>query len=630
MIDNDKSTTNDYREPIKGEEAYRLWLNRVDEAIAYRQTHWNGDKHWNKWLKNYAGLQWDFDNKSGLESSDNPRDYITVNKTLSVIKDTLAFIAQNNPLFMAEPELPDDALSAKVQAQLLNLTWRIKEMNLPLREILLDMLIFGLGIGKTGFWFEVDDLPRSEVKDGTFNYDDFVTREECYFYRVNPFQFVWDYANSTTLERSRWCAEVIFKPLSDVMNNESYSKKAINSILNGDYKPMTYSTYENESATKARSVIGYDTDSDCDSDNIVLFEIWDKKYKKYYLFAKDVVWPLIEKDWPYDYLLEDGEGFPYEVITYIDIPNEPFPISIPYLIEDQQYEKNRIRTSQIDRRRKDSRKYGIRKGSLEETEMSKLEAGEDGTIVEFDGGQESIWAIPEMNFSSDAANVEAKLDQDILELVGSDALTSGGRLPSRTSSNEISARTQIAGKKIGDLAYKVDIFVKNIGYKQLSHMRHNIYRDQVVKLIGAAGEYWQTFNRDQLSSRITLSLESTSKEPVDPVIERQQRTSIYQMTLQSLQILSQSGVQINLGELFKWVLESYGTQDISRFFPNAAIITKPIPNITQDSAMQQQQGQVPLQNPQQATGQEQLVAQQGQSGAGGVTAEIMGSLLGGG
>lgn len=571
-----KKPTVKWREPRTGEERNKLWLKRIDDTLQYRADHPNGDEVWKRMYRLFAGHHWDeVINNSDL-SSDYPRSRITVNRCMSTVRDTLAFIMQSNPKFIAEPKRVEDVFSAKVQGAWINTLWEELEIDLPVMEALLDALIIGMGVVKTGFTYQSkDDVVKSVKMDGSIQYNDFIQKEKPYVYRVNPRQFIWDFSNANILERSRWCAEIIFKPIEDVFANKFYNQKLLDMIDCGDVSPMMVETYSREPINMFNSHI--DEYYRKDNERFAIYEIFDKKYMEhigYIAGCPDE--PLFVQPWPYDYLIEDGEGFPYEVLKFVDMPNEPFGQGILQSIEDQQHELNRSRTRNVLHARKVNRKYVIRTNSLTIDQKKALAMGVDGTIIEANDPSD-IQAIPDLPTSPDQYNNESTIVNDIRELTGNDALISGGGLPSRTSASEINARTGIKSTKLGLPVSKVDKFNINIALKILSHSRANITTQEAVRILGSQGQTWEEFTKTNLSSRITLKLEYSSSQPYNKDIDKQQRMNLFQMTTQIIPLFQQSGIQMNIVELFKWVLEPFEFKDITRIFPEASVIMPTLP-----------------------------------------------------
>jgi hypothetical protein len=558
------------KEPTRGSAAGEFWHSRFDRALRFRQNHWNGDKAWKKFLNLYKGNHWQAQTENSDEiDSDNVRDRITVNITGSTVLNLVPFLIRQRPQFMIQPRKPVDTVSAALQETILNYVWKEMNMQPQARKIALDSVIIGHGIGKTGFNLEIDESLDKNVD--TIEYRDYIRREEPFVQRVSPFLFVFDpEAPEQNLESARWCAEIFFKPLQDIITNDRYSPSVRRKIKNGDVSPGTVSSVMKEADSED---LTFQEDQDSgDLTRIVCFELWDKRSRKYYVFAHGVHEPLIERDWPFEYL----EGFPYEMYDFIPVPEEPYALGLPSWIEDQQYELNRTRTSMFQHRRRFNRKYTALEGMIEDGELTKLEEGEDGTVVVVKE-HNAVLPIQDAKLSGDQYQIEQVIKQDIRELTGSDELARGGNLPSRTTATEIQTRSRLLGLKLEDRVEGWDTFIEKVGRKVLQHIKANYITDKVIKIAGIQGSFWVSYTPADIQGEFDMTLDSTSGEQTDPLVDRQQAIQIMQIMLNAAPILMQTQVPVNWAELFKWVFKKFGSiKDIQRFFPPAGAVDQPI------------------------------------------------------
>src|SRR5262249_10538366 len=150
-------------------------------------------------------------------------------------------------------------------------------------------------------------------------------------------------AKDGSLKTARWVAECQYLPYPDVLANEKFDHEVLAHVQSGYYAIGTRAGYD--STGSYNSVIQEQplTAMTPEDSLVALWEIWDKKYRKRYIFAEGVPLPLLEEDWPYDYL----DGFPYVKIDYIPVPNKPYGMGIYRQCEDQQLQLNRIRSEQF-------------------------------------------------------------------------------------------------------------------------------------------------------------------------------------------------------------------------------------------------------------------------------------------
>jgi hypothetical protein len=527
----------------------------------------NGDRQWKRYYDMYQGSHWfDYDSDSAYLSSDNVRDHITVNKTGSIILNMVPFLVNGQIKFLLKPRRPQDVDGATVKQSLLNYTWREKNMTRQVKKAVYDACIIGHGIVKTAYAFDVDDSVDPD-SGATLTYESFVRQDEPYIERVNPFYFIFDpQAPGHDLETARWCCEMFFRPLPDVLADPRYNEEAKDMIRGGSYAPAavtTRSPYNQQPPTNPSPFNAYD--SILPEDNLViLFKVYDKRFKKEYVFADNVPKPLIERPWQYDYL----DNFPYQMIPYIPIPNEHYPIGIPKWIEDQQYELNRVRTSRFEHRRRFNRKYIAVTGQIDEEEAEKFIDGEDGTVV-FGKSTGAIAPIDDAKMSSDTDITEANINSDIMELTGMDSLLRGGALPSRTTSGEVSTRASLFRMKLDDRVAAVEESVEEIASQVLKHIEANFLVEKVVEIVGPMGSEWKTATPEMIRADVDVEVESFSAPKIDEAIERQQWLQLLQLGVQAQPLVQQGQLQIDYNQLFKRTLEKFNEQGVAKFFPGA-------------------------------------------------------------
>lgn len=602
------------REKPTGSEAYLSWLAKVNATLRWRKAYWNGDGNWKRAYKLYGGKHWKFQDED-QPSADESRDLITVNITMSTINNLVPFLINNNPFYALKPRKPSDDVSARLQQEILNYEFQLQQMIVPIKEAVLDAAIIGHGIIKSGFTFDVDQAVTQQA--GEIVYEDYIRAETPYLTRVDPFCFIFDPAASQrNLETARWCGEIFYRYYEDVLENESYDSSVRNKIKSGEYSVKMMTEEVDYGVTPEDSFIGSpEFEGEYRPKIVKLFEIWDKKYKKYFVFADGVEEPLIEKDWPYDYL----QGFPYRRLDFIRIPNSHYPVGIPYSIEDQQLELDRKRTEMFQHGRRFNRKYEIL-NKLSEKSKKALQDGEDGTLVEVEI-MGSVNPIEDAPIPQDVWQIEAIIKQDILELSGLDSLIRGGSLPSRTTGTEVNTRTTLFRMKIDDLVERTDRFVLNVGKDILAHIKANMMKSRVVRVLGLQGEFWVNVLPQDIKEEVDVQMESVAAPKRSIDMEIQQGLQLLQLSMQVIPLMQQLGqpLNINLPEMFAWVVEKFGYKDVGRFFQRALVPTPPLQEMGSNSLNGGQNGNSIVPNVQGTSRQPMSTADlQNQSGLGSI------------
>lgn len=565
-------------ETSTGDTTYNIWLDRIKDTLRWRKA--NYDRDWKRAYAMYNGMHWR-DMMETDPSSDQARDRITVNVTMSNVLNIVPFLMSQNPKFVCKPRRPEKDKVALLQSEILNYEYEQREMHDQVKKAVYDCVTIGHGIVKIGYALELDEAVKKQ--DGVIDYAAYIKEDSPYVKRISPLCFLIDpTASENNLETARWCAEIFFVPLRDLCANQRYDQKVLNKIKKGIYTCGTKSTvFDNLSDASMDSLNpqGYGTATQLkpESNLAVCYEVWDKKHRKYYIFADSVSEPLLEKPWPFDYI----DNFPYLKVDYIPIQDELYGVGIPYTIEDQQFELNRVRTSAFEHRRRFNRKYTALETGIDISEAQKLVNGEDGTII-FVKQQGAVVPIQEANMSQDTLVVEGMIKDDIRNATGSDSLISGGNLPSRTTQGEVQTRANLFRLKLDDRADSIDKFVRKVGVQVLQHIKNNFRTDRIVGILGLKGINWETLSTSDIKEEVDVSMESIAAPKVDPMVDRQQKTTIWQTAMQSLPLVQAGLLKIDFNQLFAWLLESYGYKDVGRFFDFDLVVLPPL---------QQNQGQ---------------------------------------
>lgn len=551
-----------------------IWLARVALTRQARAERRNGEKDWRRYYRWYEGEQWEDRGGLGAQvSSDNPRNTSTVNKTGSIANSIVPFLINDEIKFLLEPEKPtnDEGLGVRIQQALLNSEWRRQRITEQMKKCARDNVIIGHCIAKTGYTVEVDESRQIE-KNGVINYADYIKRDAPWVERVNPLNFVFDLsAKDYTLHTARWCAEVFFVPYADVLSNKTYDYQTLGDLRSGDSSVSTKWAFEmwgvDPRAMKAMQTITLPEDN-----LVALIEIWDKKYGKRMIYADGCPRPLLVEDWPYAYL----RNFPYVKCDFIDAPNQHYGLGLPRWIEDQQIQLNRARTLEQDVARKSRPRYAASENTQPE-EVTKWLNGDDLIIGD-------IKPIQLADLLPSFQILQQNIQRDIEEATGADALVQGGRLPSRTTAGEVGVRARLTGLKLDQHVEDFEEFVEEIATQVLAHLKKFRTTADVIKVVGPEGAEWHSYTNEDILDDVEVDVEYFAAPKTDPDLEKQQALEIFQLAVQALPVLAQTGAPdtFDMRQLVGWVLEKFHQTDISRFFRSSRT---PMPQQQEGSGM---------------------------------------------
>lgn len=533
-----------------------IWLARIAMMRRARAERENGEKQWRQYYRWYKGKHWnDRGEQGGTTSADNPRETATVNKTGSIITSFVPFTINDEIKFLLEAEKPttDNGVGVKIQQSLLNYEWRRRKITQQMKACARDYFTIGHCVAKSGYTVEVDE---SKSKGETINYADYIKQDAAYVERVNPLNFLYDLSGKDgSLHTARWCAEVFFVPFIDVLSNKSYDNETLGLIRSGDASVSTMAAWQmlglDQRATKAMQGVTLPEDN-----LVALIEIWDWKNKNRMIYPDGCPRPLLSEKWPYDYL----DKFPYAMASLIEVPNEPYALGVPAWIEDQQNQINRAATLEQDVMRK-SRPRMTASENTNPEELEKYKNGDELIVGEFK-------VVQAADLSQMFQVYKQNIERVIEEMTGADALLQGARLPSRTTAGEIGTRARLTGLKLDQHVEDFEEFVEDVATQVLAHLKKFRTTDDVIEIVGDEGAAWVPYTNEDIQDDVEVDVEYFAAPKTDPELEKQQALQIFQLAVQALPVLAQTGAPdtFDMPALVGWVLDKFGEKDISRFF----------------------------------------------------------------
>lgn len=555
-------------EKATGEDAYKLWHKRIEKTLEWRRKHPYADKAWTRARRLVRGEHWALQNSNSelMPSADQPRETITVNYVGAYVRDFEAFLYRSDPEFISKARNPARSNQAEVTGPALTYVWEELEMSRAARRAVRDLIHLGIGILRTGFTLEVD-TSKDPAELGEVEYSDYVRAENPVLRRVRPDRFLIDpEAPEYDLESARWCGEILVRPLADVLQNVRYQDSGVpRAILAGKEKPETWDSFlRTQAGDAAFAEDASDGADQVDGRLVVLVEIFDKKFRKRWLFLRGVEKPLLEEEWPYPYL----DGFPYRVESLLELNDSHYSPGLALLAEDQQLEFDRVRTQQYHHRRVASTPKYQSAAPLNEPAAAALRNGETLEVVVHNQSIDPV-VLPDLPRSVD--EVAASITLDMRELMGHTQLTSSAPLPSRTSAREVDERARYTGLKLDRMIAAVDSLILGAARQILQHMQANVQKDRLVRILGPQGEDWVPLTPEDIRQEVDLKLVSTTSPRHNEALERESFVHLFEIVLQNYPLLQQAGVPINVGEMFKAIARKFRVEaEFGRFLGGVA------------------------------------------------------------
>jgi len=279
-------------------------------------------------------------------------------------------------------------------------------------------------------------------------------------------------------------------PLSKAKKNKKYRKQALN-LLKGKGETKDDAAKIREDRKKGGDITGRSESTDQkakppqgEPEIVVFWEIYDIDNKKWITIAESGQIPVS----PLEKLPPGIEDHPFAVLRFTLRDDSPYPV--PPLSQgiDISKEYNRARSDIQKHRKRFNRKYKAT-GPWEESELSKLESGEDGTIVKAEMGGD-IDAIKDAPLDPMRYSELSYLKMEMIEMfggstdeargiAGADSATQAGILDKRLEVKEGDAMSQVIDFTT-DIARKLDMLVQV-----------HIDEDSAVSISGPEGKFWE-------------------------------------------------------------------------------------------------------------------------------------------
>lgn len=461
-----------------------------------------------------------------------------------------------NPYIYVKPRRPGDKESARVAETALNYIWNEIDGNRTTRSVVLDTILFGIGVAKVGyegsgsFYTEEDydsgpekPLPGNE-QDGALTAeqqrqlrrimaDDQMSFEEGpddnpTYNRVCP----WDLLippGYTDLKKCPWVCERMIVRLDDLREDDrfnvphsvvadSWLEEAIPATLTG------YSAHNNLNQPEI------------EPEYVTLYEV------RYWGDAGDglrryVMWMLKNPGTgdAQDSILRhiadpiEMKGYPYEVLRFVDVPNNFYSTRVAdlYSIKDISQRLNDEWAYILRHHRLSSRrKFVAAPGALESGQLAGLlESEEDMAVAEVPASvariQDALMLLPEAPPPSTTPMVLSGLSKLMYEISGIDSFQRGGASRKGTTATEVAIASAATKGRVGMRLEGTEKFISNIGRKMLSIMRQYFDEVRYLRIDGDAGDdEFISFTASDIQGFYDVNIQAGSTIPVDPAEEQ--------------------------------------------------------------------------------------------------------------
>jgi len=288
---------------------------------------------------------------------------------------------------------------------------------------------------------ERDEAMTDDTGQSIMGPDRIVKSESLYVRRIPPKTFRVSLSGLNVLEENDWCGYYEWHYVEDVKKNPKYRNTA-DLQAGGSLKDMP--------------ALSRDDERERHRGMVKLWKIWDLRGKVKHVIADGAEKFLVEGE-PFTYL-------PLAAIKYCEAPDEWYPVPPTYNWLSPQDEYNESREMQRAHRRRFTRRYTFMDGGIDQSELDKLESGEDGVYAKRNTPDDPIKPVADAPLDGAIWNQLAVIKDDFREVSGvsgdqrgvveTETATQANIVDMRSRIRESSARRQVA-EWLGDICHLI-------------------------------------------------------------------------------------------------------------------------------------------------------------------------------
>lgn len=497
------------------------YRKKVEHSRRWRKEE-RYDELWRRMIDLYRGKHFD-------DLSDEDR--MLVNMAFATINVIAPSVSVNHPKITVGARKADDGDRAIVTEAVINYWWRHYGCQKELRLAVDDYLIIGHGWLKVGYKFveeerpkryeepatagdmEAPEEPGDETEDmledqGVTLETELVVREDRPFVeRVSPFDVFVD-PDAVSLDKCKWIAQRIRRPLEDVRSDQRYNRQA-----RMDAAASHYSKWSADDGRPRQS--RDDTDAYVD-----VWEFYDLSKGTLSVFADGCDSFLVNPiEMPYAF------GHPFHMLRNYDVPDYFYPIGELESIEPLQYELNATRSQMMNHRKRFSRKWLYKESAFDNPGREALESDEDNVMVPVISDEPLgavVQAMPAIVNPPDMYNVSGMILSDIDRISGVAEFMRGGASEISRTATEAAMMQDAMNARTSDKLAEVERAIAEAAKRLIGLAQQFMTGEHVARVVGSSAmPIWINFDRDYIMGEFDFEVEAGSTQPVNESFRRQ-------------------------------------------------------------------------------------------------------------
>ena len=522
-------------EKLKESQQVQKWQDRISVSRRWRDQV-SEENNWENLIKEIQG-KYDV----VLGNIQVP----PINEMFAYKDASLANLYYKDPFLAVNPKKNATIASAYILEAGLNHLWRELKLKADIELEITDSLFVGHA------WNKVGNNTKTSGSGDLLK----IIEDSIYANRVSWRDMYMNVGCKNPPKDNIWLAQRIYRPTEDV--KKDYGKVA--KRLNGSSYPSIDIKYMKNILYKE------------DFNFTAIYEVWDAHERMVYTLADEINNEYLEdpKPWP-DYLDE----FPFQFLSFHNIPDEPYPQSDVAPWEPQVKEKIKLFTMMLNFAKRWNRQMLITKGTMGLQEMDKFEKGIEGSILQANKTGDLQSAVKMLDWGSmppDFFMLVDRLDALIDRIRGQSQFQQGGVTKTATrTSGELELIKGVADARSDRKQDRIETHCENIARHLLMQMKNNFDVPYIARITGKEPpEIIQAFkdqgifdpasqtikfDKSAIQGDFDVSVKAGSTLPLDKGTRDKILNNVYQM---SIHLASAPSVPPFIAEIVKELLKDY-------------------------------------------------------------------------
>ena len=510
----------------------KQWLQRIQEGEAWR-SRLRREEMWKRHIRWYSG-----------EFQGVP---LPLNLNFAHVKTTLPRVYFNNPRVNAPSLHPGMYWESKVVESLSNILLRAMLIGDAVRSQIFYALLCGTGPAVMGYDSKITPS-LAQAMSGTVPMFDKAGRkldlEEAirpglpWFLDVRPFEFIVRQGLRKWRDAD-WAAVKIVMPL----------EKAKAHPLFGSKKKDLQATLSTEPETGVRTVVRPQDEEESKEQMTEVYQVRDFETGNIIVVSEGVDGFLRHS--------EDVLGNVYFPLQFNAEWSEDFWCpSDSRIIEPQQWEVNDIREQAQKHRRAGNLRFLYRDGSLDVTEMDKLQRGDVMAGVAVGGDPNTATAFFNPPAKLELLTHSRVVQRDVREMLGVSSVESGEMAEGRHTATEVQRAGVGVVMRMSDKRAIVARMLEKVVRRALDSVFNFWTADRIIEVVGPMGvKLWVRWRGRQLRGNYDISIDPESSLPVTTA-EKKREAAVVWAALQE-------APEVNRTELIKRCFSTMDWLDVA-------------------------------------------------------------------